>query len=100
MENFVAYNPVILHFGENVINDLGNTVSSYGKNVLLIYGKGSIKTNGVYDQVVKQLRTAGCNIFEFSGIKPNPLVEDVNRAIAFSRENKIEVIVAAGGADR
>jgi alcohol dehydrogenase YqhD (iron-dependent ADH family) len=97
MENFIAYNPVKLHFGKNVIEDMGNTVKSYGNNVLLVYGKGSIKKNGIYDKVIKQLAFADCRIFEFSGIKPNPVVDDVNEAVKYARANNVEVIVAVGG---
>ncbi len=97
VENFVAYNPVRLHFGENVVNTLGETVKQYGSRVLLVYGQGSVKKYGYYDEVVNQLKIAGLSVFEFSGIKPNPVVDDVRKAIAFGKENKIDVIVALGG---
>lgn len=97
MENFTAYNPVKLHFGKDVIKDLGNTVKLYGSNVLLVYGKGSIKKNDVYNQVTEQLLAANCNVVEFSGIKPNPIVDDVNKAVIIANGNKVDVIVAVGG---
>lgn len=97
VSNFVAYNPVKLHFGENVVSNLGESVKQYGSRVLLVYGRGSVKKYGYYDEVVSQLKEAGLSIFEYSGIKPNPVVDDVRKAVAFGKENKVEVIVALGG---
>lgn len=97
MENFVAYNPVKLHFGADVIVSLGETVKQYGNRVLLVYGKGSVKKYGYYNQVIAQLENSGLQVFEYSGIKSNPIIEDVEKAAAFGRENKIDVIVALGG---
>ncbi len=97
MENFVAYNPTRLHFGKGVLKNLPNAVQAFGKNVLLIYGKGSIKKSGIYDQVVDQLTIAGANIFEYSGIKSNPVIDDVDKAAMLGRDKKVDVIVAVGG---
>ncbi len=97
MKNFTAYNPVKLHFGKDVVKTLGETVKQYGNKVLLIYGQGSVKKYGYYDKVLAQLKAAGLSIFEYSGIKPNPIVEDVENAAALGREKKIDVIVALGG---
>lgn len=97
MNNFKIDNPTILHFGKDVTNDLGRVVSEYGKNILLVYGKGSIKKNGIYDNVMEQLSSIEANVIEYAGIKPNPIVEDVNKAAELGRENKVDVIVAVGG---
>lgn len=97
MKNFIAYNPVKLHFGKDVVSTLGETVKQYGNKVLLIYGQGSVKKYGYFDKVMVQLKAAGLSIFEYSGIKPNPIVEDVENAAALGREKKIDVIVALGG---
>ena len=97
VENFVAYNPVKLHFGENVVSKLGESVKQYGSRVFLIYGRGSVKKYGYYDEVVNQLKEAGLEVFEYSGIKPNPVVDDVREAVAYGKENKVDVIVALGG---
>lgn len=97
VENFVAYNPVKLHFGENVVKTLGKSVKQYGSRVLLIYGQGSVKKYGYYDEVVNQLKEAGLSVSEYSGIKPNPVVDDVRKAITIGKENEIDVIVALGG---
>lgn len=97
MENFTAYNPTRLHFGKDVTKLLGRTVKQYGKRVLLVYGQGSVKKYGYYDIVTEQLKNAGLEIFEYSGIKPNPVVEDVDAAAELGRKEKIDVIVALGG---
>jgi len=97
MENFTAYNPTRLHFGKNVTDKLGDVVKEYGKHVLLIYGQGSVKKYGYYDKIVKQLKEAGLKITEYSGIKPNPIIEDVEKAAALGKQNKIDVMVALGG---
>ncbi len=97
MNNFKIDNPTILHFGKDVMNDLGKVVSEYGKNVLLVYGKGSIKMNGIYDNVMEQLSGIGASVTEYAGIKPNPIVEDVNKAAELGRVNNVDVIVAVGG---
>ena len=68
MENFVLYNPVKLHFGRGVVNNLGKSVSKYGKRVLLVYGGGSIKKNGIYVQVMDQMKKSGLEVFEYQGI--------------------------------
>lgn len=97
MENFVAYNPVKLHFGKGVTEKLGITAREYGKKALLIYGKGSSIKNGYYDIVKKQLTDAGITAIEYSGIKSNPVYEDVEEAIALGKKENIEMIVALGG---
>jgi hypothetical protein len=97
VENFVAYNPVKLHFGEHVVDKLGKSVKQYGNRVLLIYGRGSVKKYGYYDEVVGRLKEAGLSVFEYSGIRPNPVVDDVREAVAYGKENKVDVIVALGG---
>jgi len=97
MQNFKIDNPTVLHFGKDVTNDLGKVVSKYGRKVLLMYGKGSIKSNGIYDAVIKQLNNINADIFEYSGIKPNPIVEDANEAIELGIKENVDVIVAVGG---
>ncbi len=97
MKNFIAYNPVKVHFGRDVIKDLGKTVSLYGKKVLLVYGKGSVRRNGIYDNIIRQLHSIDAEISEYSGIKSNPVIDDVYKAVKMAYENKIEVILAVGG---
>lgn len=97
MENFIINNPTNLHFGRNIIHGLPEVMKNFGKRVLLVYGKNSIKSNGVYDEVMKQLKLSGSIVFEYSGIKSNPVISDVDAAAEIGRKNKIDVIVAVGG---
>ncbi len=97
MENFIAYNPTSLHFGKQVLNDLGKTISKYGDRVLLVYGKNSIKQNGLYNVVKNELDKVGAKVFEYSGIKSNPIIEDVDKASALGRKNRVNVVLAVGG---
>lgn len=97
MENFVAYNPVKLHFGKGVVDNLGKEATQYGKKALLMYGKGSSVKNGYYDKVLKQLKDSDIEVFEFNGIKSNPVYEDVEEAVAIARKNGVDMLVALGG---
>ncbi len=97
MENFVLHNPVKLHFGKNVTKKLPATVREYGNRVLLVYGRGSIKQSGLYDQIVEQLTAAGIEVIPYGGIKSNPIIEDVREATIMGKEKDVTVIVAAGG---
>jgi len=97
MENFIFYNPTSLHFGKGVLDKLSETISIYGKKVLLVYGKGSLKHSGLYEKITSQLKDAGLEIVEYSGIKSNPGVEDVDAAAELGRSENVDVILAVGG---
>ncbi len=97
MENFTIFNPTSLHFGKDVTDNLGKTIERYGKKVYLIYGKGSIKKNGIYESVMKQLDEIGAEVTEYRGIKPNPIVDDVNIAAEKGKQFQPDVILAVGG---
>ena len=97
MKHFVAFNPTKLHFGRGVVSDLGYHASQLGKKALLIYGGGSVLKNGSYQDTLNQLRQNKIDVFEFNGIKPNPLVEDVNKAASFGRDKEVDMVVAVGG---
>jgi alcohol dehydrogenase YqhD (iron-dependent ADH family) len=96
MENFTMYNPTKVYFGKNVIVRLPKVLAEY-KSVLLLYGQGSVKTNGIYDEITTVLAQTSTKVFEYSGIKSNPLIEDVNKAADLIRANTIECILAVGG---
>ena len=97
MENFIINTPTILHFGKNVVQELGKTLAKYGNKVLLIYGKGSIKSNGIYQQIIDQFNLYNIQHVEYQGIKANPIIEDVDKAAEFGRKNNVDVILAVGG---
>lgn len=97
MENFRINNPVDLHFGAGVVGDLGLLASGYGKKALLVYGKGSVKTNGSYHQALQSLQEAGVEVVEYDGIKANPIIEDVDAAADLGRKEGVNMVVAVGG---
>ncbi len=97
MENFRIENPTVVHFGRDVIKNLGKAVGPIGKKAMLVYGKGSIKKNGIYDAVMEQLKAINAEVVEFEGIKPNPIIEDVDAAAKAGRKFQPDVIVAVGG---
>jgi len=97
MNNFVYNIPVKVYFGENQLQHLGEELSKFGKRVLLTYGGGSIKRTGLYDAVVEQVKQAGMQLFELSGIEPNPRIDSVRRGASMCKEHNIDVLLAVGG---
>ena len=97
MENFIAHNPTSLHFGKDCLNDLGVTLKKFGRKVLFVYGKGSIIKTGLYNRITDILREIGAEVVEYPGIRPNPVVKDVDAAATMGRENQVEMILAVGG---
>ena len=94
MENFKfnAYTEML--FGKGQIEKLPEVINRFGKNVLLAYGGGSIKKNGIYDNVKKLLNDY--NIIELDKIEPNPKIETVRRGVNLCKENNIDVILVPG----
>jgi len=97
MENFIYHNPTTLHFGRSSLNGLNEVLQLYGRKVLMVYGKGSIKTTGLYDRVLDFLKEVNAEVVEYGGIQSNPLIEDVEAAATLGREHKADVILAVGG---
>lgn len=97
MNDFVYHIPTKVYFGTDQMQYLGKELQSYGKRVLLVYGGGSIKRIGLYDKVLAEVKEAGLELFECSGIEPNPRVESVNRGAAICKKENIDVILAVGG---
>ncbi|MDF2802716.1 MAG: butanol dehydrogenase [Anaerocolumna sp.] len=95
--NFIYDIPTKVYFGENKLGYLGEELAKYGKRVLLIYGGGSIKKIGLYDKIIKEMSDAGLEIFECSGIEPNPRHTSVNRGADICKKEKIDVLLAVGG---
>ena len=97
MNGFVYNIPTKVYFGENQLGHLGEELSKFGKRVLLTYGGGSIKRNGLYDRVIEELHKAELEVFELSGIEPNPRIESVRKGVAICKEQGIDVLLAVGG---
>lgn len=97
MRPFVFHNPTRLIFGKGKLSALKEEVSKYGKNVLLVYGGGSIKRSGLYDQVLSLLKEAGASVTELAGVEPNPRLSTVHKGVSLCREHSIDLILAVGG---
>ena len=97
MNSFVYDIPVKVYFGENQLCHLGAELSRYGQRVLLTYGGGSIKKIGLYDAVMDEVKKAGLEVFELSGIEPNPRIDSVRQGAQICKDEKIDVLLAVGG---
>ena len=97
MNNFIYDIPVKVYFGENQLSHLGEELKKFGRRVLLTYGGGSIKRIGLYDRVVEEIRAAGLELFELSGIEPNPRIESVRVGVEICKREDIDVLLAVGG---
>lgn len=95
--NFSYCNPTRLYFGEDSMNHLRKELEQYGINVLLCYGGGSIKKNGIYDQVIAVLKECGKTVTEVPGVMPNPTVEKLREGVQRARDCKADLILAVGG---
>lgn len=95
--NFSYCNPTKLYFGDESLNALNTELPKYGKNVVLIYGGGSIKKNGIYDEVVKILEEQDKNVAEISGVMPNPTVEKLYEGMEIARKHHADFLLAVGG---
>ena len=95
--NFKYWNPTKLYFGENSLNYLADELKNYGPVVMLSYGGGSIKRNGIYDAVIDILKKAGKTVIEDAGVMPNPTVEKLYEGARMARENNVDLILAVGG---
>ena len=98
MENFVYEYPTKVYFGKGAAGQhLPGILAAYGPNVLLAYGSGSIKKNGVYEEITGILKAAGKTVTEFTGIMSNPTFAKVREGAKLAREHKIDLILAVGG---
>ena len=95
--NFKYSNPTKIYFGEDSLQFLNEELPKYGPNVMLTYGGGSIKKNGIYDKVVEILKANGKNVFEDAGVMPNPTVEKLYEGCKIAKENNVDLILAVGG---
>lgn len=97
MENFIYHIPTKIAFGKGQIQRLPEFLAEYGSKVLLLYGGGSIKKNGIYDEAVRLMKESGITYHELSGVEPNPQIATVEKGIKICRENNIEVLLPIGG---
>ncbi|OIJ22250.1 NADH-dependent alcohol dehydrogenase [Anaerobacillus alkalidiazotrophicus] len=97
MENFVFHNPTKLIFGKGQLQHIKTEVPKYGDKVLLVYGGGSIKRNGLYEKVIQQLETIGSVVFELGGVEPNPRITTVHKGVEICKQEEIQFILAVGG---
>ena len=95
--NFTYYNPTKLYFGNHALDHLNFELNKVGKNVALVYGGGSIKTNGIYDSVVQILKDTHKNFVEISGVMPNPTLNKLYEGIQIARDHQVDFILAVGG---
>lgn len=95
--NFSYCNPAKLYFGDQSLDYLNTELPKYGKNVVLIYGGGSIKKNGIYDDVIKILEAQGKNVAEIAGVMPNPTLAKLYEGIEIARKHQANLLLAVGG---
>lgn len=95
--NFTYCNPTKLYFGEDSLSNLSTELKKYGQNVVLIYGGGSVKKNGIYDDVMAILKEEEKNVAEIAGVMPNPTLEKLYEGVAIARNHKADLLLAVGG---
>ena len=95
--NFSYCNPTKLYFGDDSLKALNTELPKYGKNVVLIYGAGSIKKNGIYDEVIEILKANGKNVAEISGVMPNPTLKKLYEGVEIARAHNADLLLAVGG---
>ena len=96
MKNFVYNIPTKIFFGKGQISQLGENLKKEADKVLLVYGGVSIKRNGLYEQVIAQLKEAGIAWEELPGVEPNPRIESVRKGVALCREHGLGAVLAVG----
>ena len=98
MKDFIFENKTKVYFGKGTVGQhLGSLLGNYGETVMLAYGGGSIKKNGVYDEIMGILNAAGKRVVEFSGIMSNPTYAKGQEGAKLARENRVDLILAVGG---
>ncbi|MDF2505864.1 iron-containing alcohol dehydrogenase [Clostridium sp.] len=97
MVNFNYSIPTKVFFGKGQISVLSDEIKKYGSKVLLVYGGGSIKRNGIYDDIINGLKKNSISFWELSGVEPNPRITTVRKGVEICREHKIDIVLAVGG---
>lgn len=97
MENFIYHIPTQIAFGKGQIQRLPEFLAEYGSKILLLYGGGSIKKNGIYDEAIRLMKENNMTYYELSGVEPNPQISTVKKGIEICRRNNIDVLLPIGG---
>ncbi|MCK2018466.1 iron-containing alcohol dehydrogenase [Peribacillus frigoritolerans] len=97
MENFTYKNPTKVIFGKGQLESLKTEIPAYGDRVLLVYGGGSIKKNGLYEKVINALKEIDAEVHELSGVEPNPRISTVRKGVDLCKEHGIDFVLAVGG---
>jgi alcohol dehydrogenase YqhD (iron-dependent ADH family) len=97
MKNFELCIPTRIVFGKGRVSEIGSHAKEYGKKLLLVYGKSSIKKNGIYDTVMESLNNAGLTVFEHPGVKSNPLLSHAKEGILIAKNKRVDFILGVGG---
>lgn len=97
MENFDFHVTTDIRFGKDRLSELPDVLNNFGKNVLLVYGGGSIKKSGLYDELYDQLNQNGNHVVELAGVDPNPRIETVQKGVQLCKENDVDVVLPVGG---
>ncbi|AOH56893.1 butanol dehydrogenase [Peribacillus muralis] len=97
MENYTYKNPTKVIFGKDQLESLKSEIPTYGNKVLLVYGTGSIKKNGLYEKVIKTLNEIDAEVHELSGVEPNPRITTVKKGVDLCKQHQIDFILAVGG---
>ena len=97
MNDFIFHNPDKVYFGKNQMGHLPEELLKFGNKVLLVYGGGSIKKNGLYDTVTELMKENGIEFFELAGVEPNPRHSTANKGAAICKKENVDVILAVGG---
>jgi alcohol dehydrogenase YqhD (iron-dependent ADH family) len=97
MQDFTFHNPTRIEFGSSALSKLGEACRPFGKRVMIVLGKGSVRRTGLLDRVLEQLESISLEVVLLEGVRPNPVLSKVEEGIALARENKIDLILAIGG---
>jgi alcohol dehydrogenase len=97
MQNFTFWNPTKLIFGKGQLEQLKSEIPRYGKKVLVVYGGGSIKRSGLYDNVINLLNEIDAQVFELSGVEPNPRITTARKGVEICKNEGIDILLAVGG---
>jgi len=97
MQNFTFWNPTRVVFGQNTIPQIGKEAAALGKKALLVYGRNSVKSSGVFDLVAQALTSAGVEFVEFGGVRSNPVLSHLREGVALAKQTQVDMVIAVGG---